>query len=194
MRILYSVLLLLFVALLTVRPAHAVGSVAIPPTYSNCYAGGSFDPATTLSACLSANNVKFNAYVASRGPSYSSSGCSVGTTSGSTVFISCTQTVVSNGTALTSNYGNIVKTAGTSCPPNSTLNAGACNCNNGFSPDSSATSCIPDCVSPEVRLAPLTWLVPANFKFCFSAILSAKTCRSAYDLAMEKVRLINSAS
>lgn len=36
--------------------------------------------------------------------------------------------------------------------------------------------------------------VPGNFTACLSAIMSAKICRSAYDLAMEKVRAINNAS
>lgn len=43
-------------------------------------------------------------------------------------------------------------------------------------------------------LAPIGWFVPSDFTFCISSIISARTCRAAYDLAMAKVRLINSAS
>lgn len=43
-------------------------------------------------------------------------------------------------------------------------------------------------------LQPIGWFVPSDFTFCISSIFSARISRAAYDLAMAKVRLINSAS
>lgn len=36
--------------------------------------------------------------------------------------------------------------------------------------------------------------IPVNFTACLSAIMSARICRVAYDMAFDKIKLINSAS
>ena len=43
-------------------------------------------------------------------------------------------------------------------------------------------------------LAPLAWFVPLNFTFVCSTLLAARSCRAAYDYAVSKYRLINSAN
>jgi hypothetical protein len=43
-------------------------------------------------------------------------------------------------------------------------------------------------------LISIGWFIPSNFTFCISTLLSARTCRAAYDLMIAKVHLINNAS
>lgn len=44
-----------------------------------------------------------------------------------------------------------------------------------------------------VWLTPIFWIIPGNFAAVMGALISGHICRAAYDLAMEKVRLVNSA-
>lgn len=63
------------------------------------------------------------------------------------------------------------------------------------------TICISELVSTlsaalsfPVYLEVLFWFVPSNFVLLISSILSGRICRAAYDLAMQKVQMINNAS
>lgn len=40
----------------------------------------------------------------------------------------------------------------------------------------------------------MMWFVPGNFNLCISVIISANIARAAYDLGMEKIRLVNAAT
>lgn len=43
-------------------------------------------------------------------------------------------------------------------------------------------------------LASIAWFVPSNFVAVFSALVAAHVVRAAYDLAITKLKLVNSAS
>lgn len=49
-------------------------------------------------------------------------------------------------------------------------------------------------MSLPVWLASIAWFIPSNFVVVFSALVSGHICRAVYDLAIAKLKLVNSAS
>lgn len=47
---------------------------------------------------------------------------------------------------------------------------------------------------PPFVAAAVGMFIPADFLACLGALISAQICRAAYDMAREKIRLINNAS
>lgn len=45
-----------------------------------------------------------------------------------------------------------------------------------------------------VWLAPIAWFVPSNFLAVFGVLVSAHVTRAAYDLAVAKLKMVNSSS